>query len=134
MAEQRPPPGETAPLDSARALGSAFAALLATRVELAGLELKEEAQRRRQLWTLLLIAAVFLACALLLLAFFVVVLFWDTHRLAAVSAVTVAYAAVGGWALLHFRHILRDSPPVFSATLAEFRKDLEMLRGSDEPR
>ncbi|MGE0358042.1 MAG: phage holin family protein [Burkholderiales bacterium] len=126
------PPGEAGPLDSARALGSSFLALLGTRVELAALEFKEEAARRKRLAVLALVAAVFLGVALVLLAFLVVVFFWDTHRLAAIAGVTLAYAAVGAGAFLRLRAVLKDSPPPFSATLEEFRRDLDMVRGSDE--
>lgn len=126
------PPGEAGPLDSARALGASFLALLGTRVELAALEFKEEAARRKRLAALALVAAVFLGVALILLAFLVVVFFWDAHRIAAIAGVTLAYAAVGAGAFLRLRAILRDSPPPFSATLEEFRRDLDMVRGSDE--
>lgn len=134
MPAERPPPAGDGAIASVRALGATFLALLGARAELVGIELKEEAQKRKQLLTLLLFAALFLACALLLAAVFVVVLFWETHRLEAIAAVTIVYAAIGSWSLLRFRAILRDSPPAFSATLAEFRKDIEMIQGSDEPR
>lgn len=131
----RPPPTGAAPLDSARALGASFLALLGTRVDLVWLELEEEAGRRKHQLLLACIAAVFLACGLLLLAFLVVVLFWDTYRVAAIAGVTLAYLGIGAWAFLRLRTILRDSPPPFSATLAEFRNDMQMIRGSDdEPR
>jgi uncharacterized membrane protein YqjE len=67
-----------------------------------------------------------------MLSFLVVVLFWDTHRLAGIAAVTLVHSGIGAWAILRFRVILHDSPPPFSATLAEFRKDLDMLRGRHE--
>lgn len=107
-------------------------ALLSARAELASIELKEEAERRKRLTVLALVAVLFLGAGLLLLAFLVVVVFWDTHRDAALAAVTLAYIIVGAWAFARFRAALRDSPAPFSATLAEFRNDLDMLRGSDE--
>jgi uncharacterized membrane protein YqjE len=125
------PPGESGPLGSARALGASLLALLGTRVELAAIELKEETERRKRLAVLALVAALFLGAGLLLLAFLLVVLFWDTHRLAAIAGVTLLYSAIGAWALLRFRAILRDSPPPFSATLDEFKRDLDMVRGND---
>ncbi len=128
----RPPPSGTGPLDSARALGSSVLALLSARAELASIELKEEAERRKRLTVLAVVAVLFLGTGLLLLAFLVVVIFWDTHRIAAISALTLTYTLVGALAFARFRAILRDSPPPFSATLDEFRNDLEMLRGHDE--
>lgn len=128
----RPPPSGTGPLDSVRALGASVLALLSTRAELASIELKEETERRKRLTVLALVALIFISSGLLLAALLVVVLFWDTHRVAAIAAVTLAYSAIGAWAFLLFRAILRDSPAPFSATLDEFRNDLEMLRGHDE--
>jgi uncharacterized membrane protein YqjE len=74
---------------------------------------------------------VFLACALLLAAFLVAVVFWDTHRIPAIAAVTLVYAGIGAFAFLRFRAVVRDSPPPFGATLGEFRNDLDMIRGRD---
>ena len=107
-------------------------ALLSARAELVSIELKEETKRRKSLVVLALVALLFLGCGLLLLAFLVVVIFWDSHRIAAIAALTLAYSALGAWAFVRLRAILRDSPPPFGATLEEFRNDLEMLRGRDE--
>ena len=122
----------TGPKDSLRALGASLLALLRVRVELAAVELKEGAERSKRQFVLALVAATFLASSLPLAAFFVVVLFWDTYRLAAIAGVTLAYFAIGLWAFLNFRSTAANSPPPFSATLEEFQKDLDMLRGPDE--
>ena len=45
---------------------------------------------------------------------------------------TLVYAVVGAWAFLRFQDAVRNSPPPFGATLDEFRKDLDLLRGHDE--
>ena len=121
------------PAVSARALGADLAALLKLRAELVGVELEEIAARRKRLLLLGGIAALFGAVALLLVALLVVVLAWDTHRVAAIVAVTVVYGAVSAWAFASFREAARNAPPPFAATLAEFRKDLDMIRGNDEP-
>ena len=124
------PPG-AGPAEAARALGENVLALAGARMELFALELKEEAERRKRQLILAFIAAVFLFACLLLLAFVVVVAFWDTWRMGAIAGVTLVYLAVGAWALLRLRVLLHDNPPAFSATLAEFRNDLDMLRGRD---
>jgi uncharacterized membrane protein YqjE len=128
----RPPSSGAGPWDAARALGQTALALLRARVELVGVELGEEAERRKRQLLLGVVAAVFLFAGLILVAFLVVVLFWDTWRVGAIATVTFAYLAIGAWALLRLRAALRDSPPPFSATLAEFRNDLDMLKGHDE--
>jgi uncharacterized membrane protein YqjE len=113
-------------------LGGSLLALAEARVELVSIELAEESGRWRHLLVLAVTAAVFLLLALMMLSFLVVVLFWDSQRLAAVVAVVLLHSAVGAWAILRFRQLLHQSPPPFSATLAEFRKDLAMLRGRHE--
>lgn len=125
------PPRPEGPLHSARALGASLLALVQARVELAGVELAEEAEHGKRLVVLAVVAAFFLGAGLVLLAFLVVVLFWDTHRLAAIAGVTLAYSGVGAWALLRLRRIARERPPPFSATRSEFRNDLDMIRGRD---
>jgi uncharacterized membrane protein YqjE len=127
--DQSLPPSGTGALDSLRALGSTVVELIGTRAQLLALELREEGERRKQMLALALAAGLFLALGLLLVAFLVVVLFWDTHRLAAIGAVTVLYLGIGAWAFARLNEKARASPPPFQATLAEFASDLEMLRG-----
>lgn len=126
-------PRDEGPAGAARALGSDLLALLRVRAELLGVELEEGNARRKRLLVLGGIATLFGAVTLQLVALFIVALFWDTHRLAAAAFVTLAYGGVALWAWASFREIVRNAPPPFSATLAEFRKDLEMLRGNDDP-
>jgi len=133
MASDGPPPAATGAVDSARALGASLMALLGARVELIAIELKEGAERRKQMVVLAMVAAIFLALSLLLLAFGVVVYFWESQRMAAILGVTLLYAGVGAWAYLRFQEVARNSPPPFSATLGEFEKDLDFLRGRNEP-
>lgn len=117
---------------SLQSLGQHLAALLHTRIELAIVELREEGERRKRMVFLAAAAGVFLAMAALLFAFFVVVLFWDTHRLAAAGAVTAIYAGIGLYAAARLRRAARESPPPFEATLAEFAKDVDALKGSPQ--
>jgi uncharacterized membrane protein YqjE len=107
-------------------------ALLEARVELVSIELREEAERRKRLLILGVVAAVFLVLGLVMFSFLLVVIFWDTHRVAAILGVTLVHSGVGAWAVLRIRAIHRDPVSPFSATLAEFRKDLDMLRGRHE--
>jgi uncharacterized membrane protein YqjE len=126
---EAPQPG---PLDSLRALGATFLALIGTRAELLVVELREEGERRKEMLVLAGVAAVFLGLGLLLVALFVVVLFWDTHRVVATGAVTLVYLGIGAGALARLREKARASPPPFESTLAEFAKDIEMLKGRGE--
>ena len=123
----------------ARALSRVAAAALNivhTRLELAAVEFAEERERTRTRIILIGIAVLFLAFGVLAASALIVVLFWDTHRIAAVAAVTVAHFAIGGYALLRLQSDSRNAPAPFAATLAELERDHEWLVGEmlDRPR
>lgn len=127
--EPAPPQG---PAASLRSLGENLVALLHTRIELATVELREEGERRKEMAVLAAVAAVFLAMGALLFALFVVILFWDTHRILAAGGMTALYAGIGLFAVIRLKQSVRESPPPFEATLAEFAKDVEALKGARE--
>ena len=118
-------------MSSLRALGADFATLAHVRLELLGVELKQESERQKELLSLTAISALFLAAGFFALAVLVVVVFWDTHRVASLVAVCGTYLGVGGWAFVRLRGILRDRPSPLGATIAEFQRDLEMLKGDE---
>lgn len=130
--DQSPPPSGTGPAASLRALGATLVALIGTRAQLLALELREEGERRKEMLALALVSGLFLALGLLLAAFLVVVIFWDTHRLMAISGATLLYLGIGASAFARMKEKARSSPPAFEATLAEFTSDLEMLRSRGE--
>lgn len=121
-------PGEPRPEGSVRNIGTTLLALLGTRIELAGVELREESLRVQRMLVAGAVAAIFLAAALVLAGVLVLVAFWDTHRLLALAAVTVAYAAAGAILIVRVRNAARAAPTPFSATAAEIQADLELLR------
>jgi uncharacterized membrane protein YqjE len=113
-----------------RALARAGAAVLAivrTRLELATVEYEEERTRAATRLVLGAVAVAFLAFSVLLASALVVVLFWDTHRVLALAAVTLVHVAIGGYALLRLKADMRSSPAPFSATIAELKRDGEWL-------
>ena len=117
------------PIASLRALGATLLELVGTRGELALVELREEGERRKQMLGLALAGTLFLGLGLLLAALFVVVVFWDTHRLAALGAVTILYLGIAAVAFVRLREMVRTSPPPFEATLRELAADRELMRG-----
>jgi uncharacterized membrane protein YqjE len=129
-APQAPP--DVGPIAALRALGGTLLELVGTRAELAVVELREEAERRREMLVLALAGSVCLGIGLVLASLFVVVLFWDDHRLVALGGVTLVYFIAGGAAFLALRRKSRASPPPFEATLAEFERDRDILRGLGE--
>jgi uncharacterized membrane protein YqjE len=114
---------------SLRSLGATLLEAVGTRAELAFVELREEGERRKELLVLGLVGAIFLALGLLLAALFVVVLFWDSHRLLALGAVTLAYLGVALGAFGTLRRRQRESPAPFEATLRELAADRAALGG-----
>lgn len=117
--------------ESLRELGADALALVRVRVELVAVELKEALQLQKRMLLLAIVSSLFLAAGLIGVSVFVVVLFWDTHRLAAIGAVAGAYLAIGLWAFIRLRDLAQNSPLPFGATIAEFERDLDILRGSE---
>jgi uncharacterized membrane protein YqjE len=123
-----PGPG---PRQSLHALGADVLALVRLRLELLSVELNDLSQRHKEILQLAVVSALFLAAGLLAVAVLVIVLFWDSYRVAAIVAVCVAYLGTGAWAFVRLRDLLQNSPPPFGATLSEFERDLDMLRGGE---
>jgi len=112
---------------SLRTLGATFVAILQNRLELLSTDIAEERARLGSILLLALVALFCLGVGVLLLTLLVVVLFWDTHRLAALSALTLLFLAAGAWIGLLASHRLRNKPRLFEASIAELAKDREQL-------
>jgi uncharacterized membrane protein YqjE len=104
-------------------LGAAVLGLVHTRLELAAVELDEERARTVDRLALVLIAVPCFASALLAASALVVVWLWDTHRIAALSGVTIAYLLIGLVALWRLRVLRHPGSPPFAGTLAELERD-----------
>ena len=111
-------------------IGATLAAMAATRLELAAVEVQQESRRLLGClaWTML---AVFLAAgAVMLAALFVILLFWDSYRLQAVAGMAVLLG-LGAAVVLHkVRAALDARPALLAATLGELRSDLAVLRAA----
>ena len=110
-------------------MGAATLILLRTRLDLASVEFAEERERAKTRVILIAVAVVFLAFAVLAASALVVVVFWDTHRVAAVAAVTLLHLAIGVGALLRLQAELKTGQAPFAATLAELERDRDWLAG-----
>jgi uncharacterized membrane protein YqjE len=102
-----------------------------TRLELATVELEEEARR---LTGIVLWALAGILCAgfgVLLLALTIVIAFWDGHRLLASVLVTLVFLAVASAAGLVVRRRLRDRPRLLAATIGELKRDARALEGRE---
>ena len=104
-------------------LGVALLGLLHTRLELAAVEFGEERARIVGSLILALVAVLSFASALLAVSALVVVWFWDTHRIAALCGVVIAYLLVGLVALWRLSSDRKAGAQPFAATLAELERD-----------
>ncbi|MBU6491461.1 MAG: phage holin family protein [Burkholderiales bacterium] len=103
--------------------------IVQSRLELIGIELSEEKDRLLTIAFLGLAGMLFGLLALITLTALVAVLFWDTYRWQALCAIALAYALAGLACAALARRLLREAPLPFEATLNEFQKDRDSLRG-----
>jgi len=111
-------------------IGATLAAMAATRLELAAVEVQQEARRMVGCLAWTVVAAGLAAGAVVLAALFVVLLFWDTHRLQAVAGMAVLLGLGAALLLFKVRAALDARPPLLAATMAELRQDLDFVRAA----
>ena len=128
------PPGQGGLFASAKGLLGTGVALLQNRLELLGVELAEE---RGRLFSLLAYggaAFLCLAAGLIFLAVFLTVLMWDSNRLLALGVFSALFLGAGSVSLLVAMSLARSGSKLFSASLAELRKDTQALASRDTAR
>lgn len=118
--------------DSLKTMMATLIAIVQTRVELLSTELEEE---RIRLTSMLVWGFVTLFCAALgviFLTLLLVIALWDDHRLLAVGIPAGVFftAALLSWLALSAR--ARAKPKLFSASLAELKRDRAQLREDHE--
>jgi uncharacterized membrane protein YqjE len=114
-------------LGALRRLAATAVGLLQTRLELIATELDEERTRVLRLLVLSLVAGFFLALGVVTLTFFIILLAWDTHRLLAAGLLAAAYLGIGAVVAMNARSVVKAGSRLFSASLAELRKDRDEL-------
>ena len=124
---QTPRPVQPGLLASLRKLGSTLVAILHTRFELFAKELERERIRVMRLLLIGVVALFFFCLGMLTLTLFVIVIFWDTHRLIAIGAVTAVYLGIAAGLALYAKGEAGRGARPFASTIAEFRKDRERL-------
>jgi uncharacterized membrane protein YqjE len=115
-------------LESVRNLFGSLVAMVQTRLELASVEFAEERSRLMKVGLLACFGLVFFGIALVTFTALIAILFWDTYRWQALVALVVTYLVLSAGCLATARHLVRNAPPMFEATLAEIDKDRETLR------
>lgn len=129
--DNRPPPGGGL-FASLRGLIATAIELLRTRLELLATELEEERLRLLGILIYVAVAIFLLGVGVVLLAIFLAVLFWDSHRLLAMGAMTAIFLLCGTVAALLALRLFRTGSHLFSTSLAEMAQDSEALRGKSE--
>jgi uncharacterized membrane protein YqjE len=128
------PPGHRRLFASAKGLLGTGVTLVHNRLELLGVELAEERARLVSLLAYGGAAFLCLAAGLIFLAIFLTVLLWDSNRLLALGVFSALFLGAGIASLMLTTSLARTGSKLFSASLAELRKDRDTLVASDTPR
>jgi uncharacterized membrane protein YqjE len=115
-------------LASAKTFVATLIAIVGTRLEIAAGELEEERLRLSGIVAYAAMVFLFAALGLIFLSLLVVAVFWDEHRIAALSGIVVVYALLAVIAGLQLRKRLSEKSRLFSVTVDELRKDQERLQ------
>ena len=113
--------------DSLRALLTTAVAIAGTRLEILATEYELEKRRLGRMLTLWTALAFCVAMALIFLSLLVVMLFWDAHRVAAITSIISGYALLAIGAAVWLRHEMRRGSRFLSVSLLELQKDRREL-------
>ncbi len=112
---------------SLKSLSANLISIVQTRLELLSTDVAEERERLTALLVLAQVALFCLGVGIVLLAMLIVVVFWESHRIAVLGALTAVFLIAGiatGWLAVHK---LRTKPRLFAASLDELAKDRQQL-------
>ena len=118
-------------LGSLKSIAALVVAIAHNRLNLISTDLEIAREQTVSVLMMVLVALFCLCFGALLLALFVVVIFWDTHRLIALGAVTGLFILFGGVCLWRVLKALKSMPATFEASLAELAKDYKQLKSND---
>ncbi len=109
------------------------AGLGSNRLELFGIELREELERQTTHLVWLLTALVFGALSLAFGSILALIVFWETHRIAVAAGLMLTYVCLFIFCIFHLHRKIQQAPTPFSTTTEEFRRDrAAILQGSGE--
>jgi uncharacterized membrane protein YqjE len=117
---------------SLKRLLSTSLGIVSTRLELLANEWEEERMRLIRMLMLALLVVFFVCMAVVLFAIFIVAAFWHDHPLLAISILSLSFFVMSGFCALSLRRLLRQRPVLFSASVAELRRDQQALGAFDE--
>jgi uncharacterized membrane protein YqjE len=113
---------------SLQSLAAGLIELVHVRLELFGVEAREEASRLGELALYAVLAVVFLSLGLTFLAVLLTVLLWDTHRVLALAVFSTAFLTMGAVAFFAARARFTQGSRLWGASLDELDRDIERLR------
>lgn len=98
------------------------------RLELFGVEAREDLARLIVLAVQAVLAAILLGFGIIFLALLITLIFWDTHRVLAMGVATGVFWLAGLLLILRVREHLRQGLRLFSSTIDELRRDEQEFR------
>lgn len=119
-------------VSSLKRLLASLAAIFHNRLELASIEVEEATLRLQQSIMLSLCALLCGFLALCLVVVLCIVLFWDTYRVAVISGFIALFSLACLGLLIKLRHFNEAKPALLAATLAELRKDIQVMQETSE--
>lgn len=112
---------------SARGLAATGVAIASNRLALLGIELSEEGSRLLSLLLYGGVALFSLSAGTVFLAAFVTVALWDSNRLLALGMFAALFLGTGVVSLFVARGLVRSGSQLFTASLAELKRDQTSL-------
>ncbi|MGH8322004.1 MAG: phage holin family protein, partial [Gammaproteobacteria bacterium] len=94
-----------------------------TRLDILATEVEEEKIRLVRIMLLSALAIFFLCMALVMLSILIVVLFWNDHRIAALSGITLVHILLAIASACWLRFLAKRKSHLFMTSLAELRRD-----------
>ncbi|MCK9514527.1 MAG: phage holin family protein [Ottowia sp.] len=98
------------------------------RLELLGVEARQDLARLVVIAMQAVVAAILLGFGLVFLALLATLLLWDTHRVLALGVSTAVFWLLGLLLVLRVREQLRQGLRLFSSTIDELRRDEQEFR------
>jgi len=114
-------------MGSLREMARTLLSFAETRARLAATEFEEQAVRIAEIAVLAAAAIFFLALALLFIAIAVLLAFWNTNPLLGAGLIVALFLGLAAAAVIIARVRMRERPKFLAATLAEIKKDRELV-------
>jgi len=111
---------------------STLIAMLHTRLDLMRVELEEELLRFSSYFIYALIALFCGGVAVSFILVLILVLFWEEHRITIILSYIVLFSALSVFICSWLKKQISDKPHLLEQSVAEFKKDIELLRNHEQ--